>query len=224
MRTTVGGLRSGDEAAILKRKPDLGAGGSGHGIFGGNELSQQVASNIEWDRSARILRRSLEAGGAFLLTQTPDGRTNPMTIGWAQIGIIWGRPVCTVFVRKSRHTYGCITAASEFAVSVPGDDSFRKELAVCGSVSGRDADKVRDLHLNLMDGSAIDTAVINGCDLQIECRILASTQMLPDDLLSNDVRSSYYPAGDEHLVVFGEIIALYEAVTDSAAKKVPSDE
>ena len=187
-------------------------------------MSQHAASNIEWDRSARILRGSLETGGAFLLTNTPDGRTNPMTIGWAQIGIIWGRPVCTVFVRKSRYTYGCITAASEFAVSVPGDDSFRKELAVCGSVSGRDTDKVRDLHLNLVDGRAIDTAVIEGCGLQIECRILAYTQMLPDDLLSDDVRSSYYPAGDEHLVVFGEIVAMYEATTDQVTERVQSDE
>lgn len=187
-------------------------------------MSQHIAANSEWDLSARILRRSLEGGGAFLLAKTPDGRTNPMTIGWAQIGIIWGRPVCTVFVRKSRYTHGCITAANEFAVSVPSDDGFRKELAVCGSVSGRDTDKVRDLHLNLVDGRAIDVAVIEGCGLQIECRILARTQMLADDLYSDDVRSSYYPDGDEHLVVFGEIVSMYEMTTGQATKRVQADE
>ena len=36
--------------------------------------------------------------GAFLMVEG-----NPMTIGWAQFGVVWSKPVCTVFVRHSRH-------------------------------------------------------------------------------------------------------------------------
>ena len=202
-------LRGGDTQATLcfwRRR-------LGHGDLRRNRMSQHAATMSEWDRSAQILRRSLEAGGAFLLTQTPDGRTNPMTIGWAQLGIIWNRPICTVFVRKSRYSYGCITNAREFVVSVPFSGELRGELAVCGSTSGREIDKIRETGLPLVPGRVIGTPVIKDCDLQIECRTVASTQMLTADLIADDVRESFYSEGDEHLVVFGEIVAMYR--TDS---------
>ncbi|MBN1859404.1 flavin reductase family protein, partial [Candidatus Bipolaricaulota bacterium] len=162
---------------------------------------------IDWEQHAAALRRALEAGGVFLLTRAPDGRTNPMTIGWAQVGLIWNRPVCAVFVRKSRYTYECITGAHEFVVSVPLGNGFNDELMVCGSASGREIDKIRKTGIVLAPGRVVDVPVVDGCVLQIECRILARTQMLPGDLLADDVRGAFYPTGDEHLVVFGEIVA-----------------
>jgi len=173
-------------------------------------LSQIEATTINWEMHGKALRSALETGGAFLLTPAPHGRTNPMTIGWAQLGIVWSRPICTVFVRISRYTHRCITEASEFAISAPAGERLRDELAVCGSVSGRDSDKVSDTGLALVPGREIAVPVIEGCELQIECRIVARTQMLPQDLLAEDILKRYYPKGDEHLAVFGEIVAIYK--------------
>ena len=39
-----------------------------------------------------------------LVTTKADGQVNTMTIGWGTIGIEWGKPICTVFVRQSRFT------------------------------------------------------------------------------------------------------------------------
>lgn len=78
--------------------------------------------------------------GAFLMV---DG--NPMTIGWAQFGVIWGRPVCTVFVRHSRHTHALLEKSNVFTVSVPAAGTMREALAYCGSHSGRDGDKLAGL-------------------------------------------------------------------------------
>ena len=50
--------------------------------------------------------------GAFL---TAGGTVwNPMTIGWAQFGVVWGRPVVTVMVRKSRYTHSLMEQAQVF--------------------------------------------------------------------------------------------------------------
>ena len=53
--------------------------------------------------------------GAFLMVEG-----NPMTIGWAQFGVIWGRPVCTVFVRHSRHTHALLEKSNVLLIGPTG--------------------------------------------------------------------------------------------------------
>ena len=51
---------------------------------------------------------ALGSGGSLLVSLDDKGKPNVMTIGWATLGIVWGRPICTVLVRPSRYTYGCM--------------------------------------------------------------------------------------------------------------------
>jgi len=168
-----------------------------------------VHRSIEWYEETERLQAALARGGAFLMVNSPDGRTNPMTIGWAQIGIVWSRPVLTVLVRESRHTYDCIREASAFTVSVPRAGEFSEELLLCGTKSGRDIDKVVEGGLSLIAGQELDTPVIEGCVQHYECKILARSQQTRPDFFADDVLASFYPKGDHHLLVFGEILAAY---------------
>ena len=43
--------------------------------------------------------------GALLGVIDNEGRLNLMAIGWCTVGIIWGKSICTVYVRPSRHSY-----------------------------------------------------------------------------------------------------------------------
>jgi len=155
------------------------------------------------------LQAGLSRGGVFLIVNAPDGRANPMTIGWGQVGIVWSRPVFTVLVRESRFTYECIRASDTFAVSVPCAGEMAAELLLCGTKSGRDMDKVSEAGLTLLPGQEIETPVIEGCLLHYECRILARTQQAPPDFSASDVIDTFYAKGDHHLAVFGEVVAAY---------------
>ena len=39
-----------------------------------------------------------------LITGKADGRVNSMTISWGMVGVEWGKPIFTTFVRESRFT------------------------------------------------------------------------------------------------------------------------
>lgn len=72
---------------------------------------------------------------------------NTCTIGWGQLGTIWGhpnkgRPVVTVFVHPSRYTSEFLKKYDTFTVSFY-DPEYLKALAYLGSHSGRDGDKVK---------------------------------------------------------------------------------
>ena len=148
--------------------------------------------------------------GAFLTTGQDH---NPMTIGWGQFGVVWGKPVCTVFVRKSRYTHDLIEKAATFTVSVPFPDAMKEARALCGTKSGRDMDKMRAANLTVLPAKAGGADGVGGCALYFECRTVFQTESDLKDM-DVDILNRYYAgkaddAGDPHTVYFGEILAAY---------------
>ena len=153
--------------------------------------------------------------GAFL---TAGGAIwNPMTIGWAQFGVVWGKPVMSVLVRKSRYTYGLMEQSSVFTVSVPHTKELAKELAFCGSRSGRDVNKQETAGLTRLTARAGGADAVAGCGAIFECRIVQK-QLLDLSTLDPEIRKRNYgsnqalPDGDPHVIYVGEILAAYQLV------------
>jgi len=143
--------------------------------------------------------------GAFL-TAGDSGKNNVMTIAWGGIGFMWGKPVFTVMVRPSRHTHKFM-ASGEFTVSLPLA-GMKDALALCGSKSGRDIDKVKAAGLTLRAGSKVATPVVDGCGLYYECRVVYQYDMVPGQL-DKGFNAQWYKDGDHHTVYIGEIVAAY---------------
>ena len=151
--------------------------------------------------------------GAFL---TAGGEVwNPMTIGWAQFGVVWSRPVVTVMVRKSRYTSSLMEQTDVFTVSLPKEKQMVKELAFCGTRSGRDVNKEKEANLSRLAPRAGGAEGVAGCGIVFECRI-AQKQLLDLDSLDPDFRAKYYGSnqalanGDPHVLYVGEVLAAYE--------------
>jgi flavin reductase (DIM6/NTAB) family NADH-FMN oxidoreductase RutF len=147
-------------------------------------------------------------GGCLLVT---GGQGNPMTIGWGLMGIVWGRPVFTVLVRPSRFSYGLLAASPQFTVNVPAGataGALKKALAVCGSRSGRDTDKISLCGLTLQPGILLPVPHIRECPLHYECRVLQTAE-LPREGWDEALAKRYYPQGDFHRVHFAEILGAF---------------
>ena len=144
--------------------------------------------------------------GAFL-TVKYGHRLNTMTIGWGTVGILWSRPVFMVAVRDSRYTFRLIEAARDYTVSVPLSDDFRRELAFCGTRSGKDVDKFKECGLEVRDATKVETPVLDIPGLHFECRTLLRTPMSPD--LMDPSLLEMYPAKDYHTFYAGDILAAY---------------
>lgn len=151
-----------------------------------------------------IAARALSGPGALLMTGV---RGNPMTIGWAQLGIIWGKPVLTVLVRPSRFSHDLLEDLGEFAVNIlPLTE--KKNLALCGSRSGRDTDKIALCGFHLRPGDQITVPSCEESEIVYECRLLARQELPPGGILSEDVKGSY-PQGDYHTLYHGEILRTF---------------
>ena len=145
--------------------------------------------------------------GVFLNVKGKE-TINTMTIGWGNIGVIWGKPVMTILVRYSRYTYKLLEESNEFTVSVPLNGQLKKELGFCGTKSGMDYDKFKECHLTAVKGKEVDAPIIDECDLHFECKVVHKQAMEPA-LLDENIHENYYSNHDYHVIYYGEIVASY---------------
>jgi flavin reductase (DIM6/NTAB) family NADH-FMN oxidoreductase RutF len=157
-----------------------------------------------------VMAQIRSGGGAFLTVQAGDD-INTMTIGWAAIGFIWGRPMVSVLVRRTRHTFGIIERAGDFTVSVPMK-GMKKELEFCGTKSGRKCNKFTECGLELTPSVRAHTPVINCAGVNYECRIVYKSAMDAVNLIEE--YRHLYPLKDYHTIYYGEIMQCYSTITN----------
>jgi len=146
----------------------------------------------------------MQEHGLLLTSADQQRKPNVMAIGWAAVGAIWGKPIFTVLVRPSRHTFSNIEATGEFAVNVPTEE-MHEICMYCGSVSGRDVDKFAEKGLTLLQGSAAMAPLIRECTAYYECKVVHKGDIRDAELLE-EVRSQYYEQGDLHRLYYGQIV------------------
>lgn len=163
-----------------------------------------------WDYAGKILE---EIGKGVLLTTKADGKVNTMTIGWGTLGIEWGKPICTVFVRESRYTKELLDKNPEFTINVPYGDYDKTILGICGTKSGRDMDKIEALGLSLEEGQTVSVPGIRQLPLTLECKVIYKQEQDPA-AINEENTQRYYPKdasgkGDYHTAYYGQITAAY---------------
>ena len=82
----------------------------------------------------------------MLLTAGTMDHYNMMTASWGGIGVLWGAPAATIYVRPQRYTRELIEQQDLFTLSF-FDSSYHQALSFCGSHSGRDCDKTKETGL-----------------------------------------------------------------------------
>lgn len=165
---------------------------------------------------AKEIMQALPAG--VLLTTKNGGKVNSMVIGWGHLGIVWGKPVFIAYVREGRFTREQLDANGEFTINIPYGDYDKKIIGYCGSRSGRNVDKVKDLGLTLVDGDAVSVPAVKELPLTLECKVIYR-QLQDKESIPADVMAKMYPQDvdstnpmankDLHFAYYGEIVKAY---------------
>jgi flavin reductase (DIM6/NTAB) family NADH-FMN oxidoreductase RutF len=151
--------------------------------------------------------RIMRGHGLLLVSAGRDGRANAMTIGWGLMGTMWREPLFAVAVRRSRYTHGLIEDSGEFTVCLPGR-GMEKMLEFCGSRSGREVDKFRELGIRPVRGIGVGVPYIAECPVHYECRVAYKTD-IAEGQLDPAMEREIYPRGDYHTIYFGRILGVY---------------
>jgi flavin reductase (DIM6/NTAB) family NADH-FMN oxidoreductase RutF len=157
--------------------------------------------DVPYDQYMKDVNHSLTHGGIFLTTK--GEKANSMVIGWGGIVYFWNAPV---FLAPVRASHPVLDSTGFFTVSIPLGRDLRKEIAFCGSKSGRDYDKLKECGLTPVPGKTVPVPIIGECGLHYECKVVYKQTMDPA-LLDPEINEKWYP--DYHTMFYGEILACY---------------
>ena len=132
---------------------------------------------------------------------------NMMTASWGFAGFLWRKPVSMVFIRPQRFTYEFIETNPFYTISFFGEE-HRELLNLCGTVSGRDMNKME------VDGltpivSPQGNVAFQEAKLVLECRKLYFDDIKPEFFLSFEIEK-VYPQKDYHRFYIGEIVNVWK--------------
>ncbi len=125
------------------------------------------------------------------------GRPNVAALAWIT-SVSAEPPLISIALGRSRYTHECISQSKEFVLNLPTMDIL-KEVALAGSLSGREGDKFEKCGLTLGESIALKTPCVKECAAHIECKVIDTKE-----------------AGD-HTIFIGKVVATtceIEAVKD----------
>lgn len=151
-----------------------------------------------------------------LITTKADDRVNSMVVSWGAIGIEWGKPIFTIYIRESRFTKELLDKNGEFTVNIPtGTFDKKKIMNICGSQSGHDIDKIKEANLTLVESEKISVPGIKELPLTLECKVIYK-QKQDKKAIGKEQTDKYYPYAipatfhgsnrDYHTAYYGEIV------------------
>jgi len=156
----------------------------------------EILANEFKENTFDLFKRDL-----MLLTAEKDEKTNTMTIGWGGLGVMWGKNVAFVVVRPERYTNELLKDTEKFSLSAFSDKNI---LSYCGSVSGRNEDKIKKLGLTVLHEEK--TPYFEEARLNILCKKLFSSPFKKEDFTAGDsIINKWYAESNYHILYIAEI-------------------
>lgn len=139
----------------------------------------------------------------MLITAGTVEQCNTMTASWGGLGVIWNAPSATCYIRPQRYTKEFVDREEYFTLAFFGEE-HRKALALCGSKSGRDIDKVKECGFTVK-AAECGAPYFEEAELVLVCRKRFVQPMDPANI-PQDVKDRFYAEKDYHVMYIGEIV------------------
>ena len=138
----------------------------------------------------------------MLITAGDEEKCNTMTASWGGVGIMWGKPTATAYIRDSRFTKEFVDDKEYFTLTF-FEEEYRDALSLCGKISGRDSDKIKDAGLTpyFVDG----TAAFEEARMILVCCKVYHQRMGEENFDDKSNLDKWYPDRDMHTMYLGEI-------------------
>lgn len=139
----------------------------------------------------------------LLITAGDSEKFNTMTASWGGVGVYWGKNVVTTYIRPQRYTKEFVDSNDTFTVAF-FDETYREALNICGTVSGRDINKIEKAGLTpyFVD----DTVAFEEANMIIVCKKLYHGNMPLENFDAKENDKKWYPEKDYHTMYISEII------------------
>ena len=156
------------------------------------EKSDGMVKNLE------ELTNTLNQQRMLITAGTPD-QYNMMTASRGGFGVLWGKKVAFIFVRKNRYTNEFIQKSDQISLSF-FDEKYRDILTLCGTKSGREIDKMKEVPLTMQENFTFQEAKVT-----IQGEKIFETELDPSLIKNPEIKNQRYQGQENHMMYILEI-------------------
>ena len=142
----------------------------------------------------------------MLITAGNINKNNTMTASWGSLGVLWGKPTATIYIRPQRYTKEFIDKEDFLTISFY-DEKYKNILQLCGTVSGRNENKIEKAGLTpkIFD----ESVAFEEAKLVLVLKKLYVSQFEKSRFLDNKNIDMFYKNDDFHHIYISEILNAY---------------
>nr|UWI48994.1 flavin reductase [Clostridioides difficile] len=139
----------------------------------------------------------------LLITAGNSDKFNTMTASWGGVGVYWSKNVVTTYIRPQRYTKEFVDNNDTFTIAF-FDEKYREALNICGTISGRDTNKVEKAELTpyFVD----NTVAFEEANMIMVCKKLYHDTMPPENFDAKENDEKWYPNKDYHTMYISEVV------------------
>jgi flavin reductase (DIM6/NTAB) family NADH-FMN oxidoreductase RutF len=124
--------------------------------------------------SLRSSLRLITPGEVVLVTSHYKGKNNVLTVAW-HTPVAHNPPMVGIAIKKNRYSHQLIKEEKEFVMNIP-DITLLEIVKFCGSVSGREVNKFKEMELTISLSKTINSPRIEECIGWLECKVITSVE------------------------------------------------
>lgn len=142
----------------------------------------------------------------MLVTAGNSAKFNMMTASWGGLGVLFGKPSAFCFINPMRYTYSLLEQGDTYTLSFY-TEAYRDALKLCGSVSGKDTDKVQASGLTPMTTPS-GAQAFSEAWMVIECRKMV-VQPLSQSVIVDPAVRQQFDGKPVNTMFVGEILNVW---------------
>lgn len=121
---------------------------------------------------------------------------------------MWSKEVVTIYVKPIRYTDSFLFEDDYFTITF-FDEDHRSDLALCGTKSGRDIDKIKESNLEIIE---LENGITYKDFKRVYlCKKIYQAPFVKEGFINNqESLDRYYKDEPFHNIYIGEIVTVYE--------------
>ena len=130
-----------------------------------------------------------------------------VAVSWGSLGMLWGKPVVTVYIEKNRKTHEFMKNNEYFTVTA-FPDYFQKMLVNIGSQTIENEEKIKNLGFKLGFTELGHPAFFEQGKLVIECKKVYESPFKTEGF--GELADMMYENRELHTIYIGEIVNIWK--------------
>lgn len=127
---------------------------------------------------------------ALAIVRSKEGKDNAITLEWFMRTSI-DPPMLAISIGHSRYSYQCLQSVRFFNLCFPSPEQV-EAVRICGSLSGRDYDKLSLSGFDTFAGKLAKIPIIRNAAANFECEVVSQIRSGDHTIYAGEIKHAWY--------------------------------